>query len=203
MNINNISFTSKINFVDEKTFYDKAKGEFIDFDKDPKYIDSVKKANEFYTIGVRTCGAGGVKNSKTGQSAGYHSYDCQQMYQNLDFFVDRFFKNVENPDQALLLGGKHLSNSPYSMRQFLKLKELLEERVENVSVFEEHVFPWSESDIYYSGDDDTYTIYSMYRPYTDFKEHAVLSPEELKVAFKKIKIAPSDTLQINGLDVTI
>jgi len=203
MQINNLSFTSKINFVDKADFEKVVKGEYVDFSKDPAYINSVRKADDYYTYAVRTCGAGGIHSSKTGESAGYHSYDCQQMYQNLDFFVDRFFKNVENPDQALLLGGKHLADSPYSMRQFLKLKELLEDRVENVSVIEEHVFPWSESDIYYSGKDDTYTIYSMYRPYTDFREHAVLSPEELKVAFKKIKIAPSDTLQIKGLDVTI
>ena len=58
--------------------------------------------------------------------------------------------------------------------------------------------PWSESDIHYSVKDDTWTIHSMYRPLTHYKEREVTSIEDLNEAFKSVKLAEGDSLYING-----
>lgn len=203
MRINNLSFTSKINFVDLPSFYDNEGGDFVGFSDDPKDPTSMRKADEFFTYGVRTCTAGGLIDSSNNEAIGFHYYDGPKNNAALTAYLDKLFQNVKNPDKALILGGKILEDSPYSMEQFLKIKELLSQRVENLTVFEEHKFPWSESHMHYSLPKDTWTIRSMYRPYTDWREFSVLSPEEIKKVFNKVEIAPSDQLQINGLDIII
>jgi len=203
MKCNGVSFTSKINFISAPDFEKVAKGAFVSFSDNPNDERAVRKADDFYTCSVRTCTAGGLIDSKNKEAVGFHYYDGPKNNQAIVDYVDKLFRNVKNPDKALILGGKKLIGSPYSMEQFLKIKELLSQRVDNLTVFEKHNFPWSESDMYYSLDDDTWRIHTMYRPLTEFREHSVLSPEDLKKAFEKVNLAKDDTLQIKGLDITI
>ena len=203
MNVRNVSFTSNINFVDLPSFYNVENGEYVGFSDNPGDPNSIRKADEFYTYGVRTCTAGGLIDSSNDEAVGFHYYDGPKNNAALTNYVDSLFKNVKNPDKALILGGKTLQDSPYSMEQFLKIKELLSKRVDNVTVFEEHTFPWSESHLHYSLPKDTWTIRTMYRPLTDWREYSVLSKDELQKVFKKVEISPEDKLMINSLDVIV
>jgi hypothetical protein len=109
--------------------------------------------------------------------------------------LDAIFELVPNPDRALLLGSKKLKFSPYSIPIFDKILEGLSKRIKNITVFREHIFPYSESDLHYSLKDDTWTIRSMFRPLTDYKEYDILSKETLEKSFKEIKLADGDCIQ--------
>jgi len=203
MNINSLSFTSKINFVNDQDFWNVADGAYVGFSADPNDDCAIQKADEFYTRAVRTCTAGGLIDSAKNEAVGFHYYDGPKNNAALTDYVDKLFKNVKDPDKALILGGKTLTDSPYSMEQFLKIKELLSKRVDNLTILEEHRLPWSESNLHYSLPKDTWTIHTMYRPLTDYREYSALNADGLQQAFKKVQIAPDDTLTMNGLDVIV
>ena len=203
MKTDKVSFTSKINFVDRETFYKLCTGKFINF-SNPE--TSIVKADSFYMESVRTCSAGGIKNSKTGEAAGLHSYDKEQYSAPVEKVVSDLFSKVENPDGALLLGGKNLSFNAYnSMRRFWYLKEAFLKRIKNVTVFEEHAFPDSESNLCYLNDCDTWLINSEYTDYRSIRpvNKCVSSIEELLRFFRKVELAQGDTLFINGKEVEI
>lgn len=188
---NEISFKSKINFVQEVKWYnDFRKGTNIDFRVPAK---AFQKAGEFFTEEVRTCTAGGFINSKTGEAAGFHYYDGETGYNNIENFVNMIFKSI-NPDRCLLLGSNDLKCAPFSVASFRKFKEIFTERMKNVTIFEQHVFPWSESNLHYSSCDDRWDIYTMFRPLTDYKEHSVSNAADLQQCFKKIIISDGDVL---------
>lgn len=203
MQSNNISFTSTINIVDKYAFERIAKGKLIDFDLNAAHLEAIEKADEFHSFGIRTCSGGGISDINTGEAAGFHNFDSKINFERVEQFIDLLFKKVKNPTNALLIGGKELSNSPFSMEQFTKIKELLAKRVENLTVFEKHILPWSESDFHYSSNTDTWTIHSMFRPRTDFREYDILNVNTLRENFGNIKISPADKLQIQGVDVTV
>ncbi len=215
--MNDISFTSRINFVNTKTFDECfRKGDYVDFraNHDLTALDmitvkavekmfgnkikhprlDVLKSDEFYTDTVRTCTAGGVVNTKTGEAAGFHIYDSLFNSEKVDDILENIFGRVENPDRALILGSKHLRTSVYSIPIFQKILDGIIKRVPNVTVFREHSLPFSESNMHYSLKNDTWTIQSMYRPLTDYKEFDISSKEELDKCFKKVKIADGDIL---------
>lgn len=216
MTADKISFTSRINFVDSKSFEKFRHGAYVDFKKiyqptkhelwDYEFARAfggeikkfprfdVVKSDEFYTDEVRTCSAGGVIDFKTGQCAGFHFYDNLENSQQTDDMLDAIFKLVPNPDRALLLGSKKLKFSIYSISIFDKILEGLNKRIKNITVFREHIFPYSESDLHYSLKDDTWTIRSMFRPLTDYKEYDILSKETLEKSFKEIKLADGDCI---------
>lgn len=186
-----ISFKSKINFVPESRFYnDMIKGTNIDFRVPEK---AFQKAGEFFTEGVRSCTAGGFLNSKTGEAAGFHYYDSENGCKNIETFADRIFQ-VINPDRCLLLGSNDLKCAPFSVESFQKFKKIFTKRIKNVTIFEQHVFPWSESDLHYSAANDRWDIHTMFRPLTDYKEYSVSNAEDLQKSFRKIIISDGDIL---------
>ena len=210
---NNVSFTSRINFVDSKTFDRFMKGAYVDFRTDhglippnkinerivskltgkPIYKRSdVLEADEFYTDTVRTCTAGGIVDTKTGKAVGFHIYDSDANADKTDEILDNIFAYIPNPDRALVLGSKKLKGSVYSIPIFQKILEGIKKRVQNVSVFNEHIFPYSETDMHYSLKNDTWTIRSMYRPLMDYKEYEIESKDDLAKCFRDFKIADGD-----------
>lgn len=216
MNMGDVSFTSRINFVNRKAFENFRKGTYVDFraEQELTALDMINlktiekltggrikhprldvlKADEFFTEEVRTCTAGGVVNTKTGECAGFHIYDSLANSEKIDDILDNIFGNVQNPDRALILGSKHLRTSTYSIPIFQKIYEGIAKRVPNVTIFREHTMPFSESDMHYSFKNDTWTIRSMFRPLTDIKEFDVSTEEELAKSFKEIKLADGDII---------
>ena len=215
--MNDISFTSRINFVNTKTFDNCfRKGAYVDFraDNELTALDmitvkaveracgnkikhprlDVLKSDEFYTDTVRTCTAGGVIDTKSGKAAGFHIYDSLANSEKIDDILENIFGNVETPDRAVILGSKNLRSSIYSIPIFQKLLKGISERVPNLTVFKEHTLPFSESNMHYSLKNDTWTIQSMYRPLTDYKEFDVASQEDLNKCFKEIKLANGDII---------
>lgn len=210
MAVDKISFTSRINFVNTKTFEKFRRGTYIDFRKDLNFECSqnaknpwfakivrsdVVKADEFYTDEIRTCSAGGVIDSKTGQCAGFHFYDCAENSENTDNMLKIIFSLVPNPDRALILGSKKLRFSNYSIPVFEEILKGLKSKIDNVTIFREHIFPYSESDLHYNLKNDTWTIRSMFRYPTDLvHDHEVIDPQKLEQCFKEIKIAEGDSI---------
>ena len=208
MAVDKVSFTSRINFVDAKTFEKFRTGSYIDFRRDinfrnedanspwfAKIVHSdIVKAKKFYTDEIRTCTAGGVIDSKTGECAGFHFFDSLENHENTDLMLEAIFSLVPNPDRALILGGKKLAVADYSMPIFEKILKGLKSKIENVTVFKEHFYPFSESDLQYNIKKDTWTIHSMYRPLTEIKTYCVNSKDRLKNCFKEVEIAKGDSL---------
>jgi len=212
--MNNISFTSRINFVDRKTFDNFRRGAFVDFrpqcvtegfdinlDKSKGFVNDklcMVKADEFFTEGVRTCTAGGLVDSKSGVAIGFHYYDDLANLNSVDKFIKKIFSMVPNPDKALILGSKDLKFSTYSLPIFKKIQEAISSKVANISIFKEHIFPFSETHLHYSLKDDSWTINSMYRPLTDIQEFDVLSEDIMKKCFKEVSISNGDNLYFSA-----
>ena len=210
MKANQVSFKSRINFVDAKTFEKFNRGKYIDFrrhlDLDyyaqnnrrpwfakPVHSD-IARANEFYTDEVRTCSAGGIVDLKTGKCAGFHFLDSVDNFEKIDDMLKTLFELVPNPDRALILGSKKLVCANYSIQIFEKILKGLKNKIDKVTVFREHKFPYSESDLHYNIKNDTWTIHSMFRPLTDIKVHAVDSANKLESCFKNIEISNGDSI---------
>ena len=211
--MNEVTFKSRINFVN-RIQYDKIEKDnyikFLELNKKVSQIPTlfkkepmcnrtdILKSQDFYTEGVRTCTAGGVINTKTGEAAGFHIFDNLYNDENVDEILENIFDKVKNPDRALLLGSKLLKCSIYSIPIFQKIYDGISKRIKNVTIFREHVFPFSESNLNYSLKDDTWTIQSMYRPFYTHKEFDVESMDDLYKCFKEIKIADGDTVEFNA-----
>lgn len=190
MKCDNVNFTSRINFVNEKTYSALRKGVDIDF---RVFDKSAQKSDEFYSDAVRTCTAGGLVDTKGFEALGFHYCDSEENFGLIDKFIDKMFSMVKNPDRAVLFGGKWLNSAPYSIKNFQKIKDVFLQRVNHVTIFEEHFFPWSETDFHYCLKDDRWDLHTMFRS-LDFKEKSVLSMYDLKRNFKNIQIAQGDTV---------
>lgn len=197
--MNNLSFTSRINFVDEQTFSKVAKGAF--FDCYP-WQDSFKKAPEFHTYEIRSCTAGGIVDTKTKEVVGFHYYDCETYFEGIEKFIDNLFDLIKNPDRCLVIGGKDMPNSPFSVKSFNKFKEILSDRIANVSIFGYHLPKFDESSIHYSINNDEWNIFTGCKDMSGQFYRFVTSPKSLNENFKTIKIADGDTLLINGKLIT-
>ncbi|MBO6256497.1 hypothetical protein J6N69_00470 [bacterium] len=220
-NRNNIVFGSRINFVDSKTFDDFRRGAYVDFRKEggfsakslsraQKYKNKFEQminppkmnmsrtdvilSDEFYTEGVRTCTAGGVIDLKSGKCLGFHFYDSLDNMKKVDEMIANIFDKIPNPDGALILGGKNLKCSNYSLPIFEKITEAILSKIKRVTVLREHLYPFSETDMHYSLKNDTWTIYSMFRPVTEIKERYISSKSDLQNCFREVKIAASDSV---------
>jgi len=210
MKTDRISFTSKINFVDGKTFEKFYRGKYIDFRPENNFSNPQKfhwpwfkkslrndiiKADEFYTDNVRTCTAGGVIDSNTGQCAGFHIYDSYDNAVDADKLLEAIFTLVPNPERAMILGSKRLSFANYSLPVFEEILEGLKSKIKNITIFREHIFPYSETHFHYSLKKDTWTIRSLFRYPTDLMyDREVLDSKALHECFKEIKIANNDKL---------
>ena len=213
--MDNVSFTSKFQWVDAKKFDNFRRGAYVDFRAENnltaldminlKNIEKmtggkikhprldVVKADEFYTEEVRTCSAGGVVNTKTGEAAGFHAYDSLFTLEKVDDILENLFGYVPNADRVFIVGSKELHcGAEFSRPIFKALYDGIARRVKNVTVLREHTLPYSETDFHYSANNDTWTIHSMFRPLTDIKQFDVLSREDVDKCFKEVKIADGD-----------
>jgi len=208
MKADNVTFKSKINFVSEKAFDKFRHGAYADVRRLqtlPEYSIKCRAgmtdADEFYTDEVRTCTAGGLINTKTRKAIGFHYYDDLSNLQNLEKFLKYLFDQIKEPDRALLIGGKNLKYSNYSLPIFDKFKEVFSKKIKILSVFQEHLFPFSESNIHYSAPKDEWTIHSMFRPKTGIVDNDLTSPDLFDCCFREIKIADGDSLFVDEKQV--
>lgn len=209
MKAEQISFTSRINFVTAKEFENKIfKGGYIGFSK---FEENFLKADEFYTTAIRTCTAGGLVDTKNCRAIGFHYYDDLENNMNIQKFLNKMFSLIKNPDRAFLIGGKDLKFSPYSLLNFNEIKDLITQKVPYVSYFKEHVLPFSESNIHYDLRKDEWTVNSVYKILNHWnlsykgelklaiaKYNDVATKSILQTVFGETKIAKGDTLFING-----
>jgi len=190
--MNNISFKSKFNFVSNSEFnrFNRWRSHYVNTWMMTK--QSVQIANDFYTESIRTCTAGGFINTKIRQAVGFHFIDNVRWFNvYTKDILNHIFKLI-NPDKCFLLGGKNLANSSFSMEQFEYIKNFTKNKVEKLTIFEEHLFPDSETNLHYSLNDDVLNINTSY--WKGDEEHTLLTPEELKLCFKNIVISPDDEL---------
>jgi len=184
-------FTTKINFVDNKTFMSECKHGL--------YLTSEPEmASEFYTEGLRTCTGGGVVSHMDLEAGGFHVLDSSTTNFFLGRWLKKLFTQIKNPDSALIIGGKNVEGRPYAIPNFNTICEEVRRRVPRVTIFGEHNFRESQSHFHYSLQNNTWTINTLYKrnPMDDMRE--VLSVDDLHEVFKKIELAEGDALYING-----
>lgn len=190
MHVDNISFKSRILFVDAKTFEKVKRGNYIPWGE---YTQFIQKANEFYTDSIRTCTAGALINTKTAKAIGFHVHDCLENFRNINEYMTAMIEYLK-PDKCLIIGGKkYISHNPFSLPIFSSVKKQLGKNIENITVFERHVPVCSESDLFYSMKEDAFYIHSHFLD-RQGKNHRVSSEEELKKCFKRYRISQDDEL---------
>lgn len=191
-----VSFKSKINFVSGAEFnrFNCWRSHYVNTWMMTK--QSVQIANDFYTESIRTCTAGGFINTKIRQAVGFHFIDNVRWFNVYTKDILNHIFELINPDKCLLLGGKNLEKFSFSMEQFEYLKDFIGKRVEQLTIFEEHLFPLSETNLRYSINDDTWNINTIYKDKQNVyaEEHTLMTPEELKRCFKNVVISPDDEL---------
>lgn len=197
MQNNSITFTSNIRFVSRSTFDLIKGGERIGYKHDEP---NLMKAKEFYSEQIRTCTGGGLVNPLK-EAEGFHLWDDYQNELNFHDILVKMFRFVKNPEHGLLLGGKDLTGNPYSMEQFRNFKKAFIQRVPQLSLFEKHLYTYSETHYKYSLDDDTWTLCTNYCKDAKSKLNSVISVNTLKKCFEKIKIADNDRLFIGKKEI--
>ena len=111
--------------------------------------------------------------------------------------------DLENA-RGMIIGSKDLRHRPYAKPNFNYIRNYLEKNIKYLTVFREHTHEIGESNFQYDVKTDICTICSRYKlgPQMAFYKD-VDSPEELKNAYKEIKIADGDELYIMGKKVDI
>ena len=185
MNMNSrISFKSNINFVRTENF--PRRGVYVDYlDKDQIV------SGEFFTIGVATCTAGGCIIPKK-RAFGFHFLDNKKIVFPEDIIH-------HDNERGIIIGAKDLQHRPYSIPNFDAIKQYIQKRVENLSIFKQHKYKYAHSNIHYSLDTDTWSINTQYRKY--WRSCEVKSIKNLLDVFKFIKIAKGDRLFFEGKEV--
>ncbi len=203
---NRISFTSNIRFINRKKFVDTVgdvlsqTGKFHLFRTQNIIVDPNKESYSYLpkliTKAVRTCSAGGLVNPGE-SSCIFHFFDTP-MEANIDAL-----KNIVNsvkPKNGLLIGGKRVMDSPYSLKNFENIEKFLKDKVQNLSIFKEHKFFLSQSSFYYTRDTDTYMIFSHYLDNQNTEQEVTTLNKLLKI-FGEIKIAKGDRLFIENKEI--
>ena len=197
MNNNSISFTSKIRFVDRPVYAMMEKSNLIGFRHN---VPNILKDKTFYSEEIRTCTGGGLVNPFK-EAEGFHFWDDLPNKKNFDILINRLFRFVKSPEHGLLVGGKDLKNSPFSMEQFLRFKKVFLERVKNVSFFQKHNYEYSETHFHYSLDTDTWTLCSSFLDSNPDRYRTVNKIADLRKCFDKISIAEGDKLFLGKKEI--
>ena len=192
-----VSFTSKIRFVDRPVYAMMEKYNLIGFRHNEP---NILKDKSFYSEGIRTCTGGGLLIPLK-EAEGFHFWDDLRNKKDFDILINRLFRFVKSPEHGLLVGGKVLEKSPFSMEQFLKFKNVFLERVKNVSFFEKHRFESSETHYHYSLNNDTWTLCSSFWDKDQNKYKTVKTLKDLLRCFEKISIAENDRLFIGKKEI--
>ncbi len=199
MQNNNISFTSKIQFVPWKTFTSKKpmQNEILYFHNTPNIL----KADEFYSLDIRTCTGGGLTKPSTAEAEGFHFWDDKTTQKKANDNVISLIRFVKNPERGLILGGKRLESNPLSVPLYYKFRNMIADRVKNLTEFSIHRYEDSQTHYRYDTKNDTWTICTEYRKTDKSPQRAVNSLGTLKKAFEKISIAPGDRLFIGEKEI--
>lgn len=194
-----ISFKSKINIVtSQKVFDSLQKGKYIHYYTDRTHNDIVKAA-DFYTVNIKTCTGGGLVSRKEKTAVGFHLWD---KIENLGKAIETIKTNIISPSNGLLIGAKKRHIAEDSVPNFEKLKNSLSEICDNMSFFKTFKNQFSKADFAYCKEQDCWNIrLSTYDEKTQ-KRLPVRSLKSLLEFFDEIFIAPSDTLFINGKQIT-
>ncbi len=198
MQNNNVSFTSNIRFVPWKVFSKMEKKNAILYYHD---TPNILKADEFYSLDIRTCTGGGLTKQSTGEGEGFHFWDDKITQKKANDNVISLIRFVKNPERGLVIGGKRLDENPFSVPLFYKFRDMIKERVQNLSEFCIHRFEDSQTHYHYDTKNDTWTICTEYRKTANSPQRAVNSLATLKNAFEKISIAPGDRLFIGEKEI--
>jgi len=195
MNNSNVSFTSKIAFIDGKQLLKLEEKAFnIDFHHNaPNMI----KCDHFCSNAIRTCTGGGIYTPHKG-AVGFHFWDDKINYKNFNDIIAKMFRWEQNPQRGILIGSKELPDNPYSLLQFQKFKKVFDNRIKYLTVFEKHKCTCSESSYHYDLNTDTWSIATGYKKFDNGRYNYVKSLKDLREAFDNIKIAEGDILIING-----
>ena len=186
----NISFKSNINFVSSKKFFRKfKKGQYIDEEKDQTVSD------EFYTMNVATCTAGGIIIPHK-KAYGFHFSDSRSYV-----FANSASTEYNEEARGLIIGSKQRIHRPYSIQNFVEMQKFMLKEMRNLSVFQQHRYTKEHANFHYSLKDDTWTINTRFQELGRSIE--VLDLKSLVKAFKTIKIAKGDRLFLDGKEVTV
>ncbi len=199
MKNNNVSFTSKIQFVPWKTFCSKKQtpNEILYFHDTPNIL----KADEFYSLDIRTCTGGGITKSSTGEGEGFHFWDDKITQRKANDNVISLIRFIKNPERGLILGGKRLESNPLSVPLFYKFKNMIAQRVKYLTEFSIHRFEDSQTHYHYNAKNDVWTICTEYRKSDKSPQRAVNSLGTLRSTFEKISIAPGDRLFMGDKEI--
>ena len=201
--MNNISFTSNINFVSPRQFKKAVRlhSEYIPFENYAKGKFSSVTSN-FHTTDIRTCTAGGVSGDKIVK--GFHIKDSYENISNLSEICDTLVENIQSPfKNVLLIGSKEFHFAPYSRKIFTQLKDFFMNKSENLSFFEAFTDTRAEANIHYSLQKDTWTINAQIFDPEKENYYSILNKEDLLKSFKNISIGKNDKLYLNGIYTVI
>lgn len=199
MNNSNVSFTSKIVFIDGKTFFkNKNKGQYIGYTHtEPNML----KCPNFHSEAIRTCTGGGIVNDGKKEALGFHFWDDKTNKKNFIDIVVKLFRWMPEGNRGILIGSKDLKGNDYSVEQFQRFKEVFLRRLDAVTLFEKHKNQSSETNYQYSKDTDTWTLATSYVD-KNGKYKYIKTIKDLREAYENIKIADGDTLILNNKVVT-
>lgn len=182
----NISFTSKINFVPEQKFL-KVKCSGL-----RKYLgtsDHATTNSNLWTDQVCSCTALFLVSMDKVVNGFHFLSSTKRASKRLETILNKQLGKNE-VDKGLIIGARKFGHK-FSLEVFERVSGNVEKRSSDVSVFKNQVADgWT--DIHYSPSKDTYTIFS---------ESLALGPVEsvdnLKHLYREISIAPNDELYIN------
>ena len=192
-----ISFKSNIRFVNYEAYLALSKKNYINY---LHTSPNILKSDSFYSMAIRSCTGGGLVNPGV-EAEGFHFWDDLPNKKNFDILINRLFRFVKSPEHGLLVGGKDLKNSPFSMEQFLRFKKVFLERVKNVSFFQKHNYEYSETHFHYSLDTDTWTLCSSFLDSNPDRYRTVKKIADLRKCFDKISIAEGDKLFLGKKEI--
>ena len=194
MRTDKVSFKSRINFVTYKDFDKFRRGRCVDF-RDAK--KQIIKADEFFLSGIESEISGGLIDTKNKMALGF-SFDGRITDKTqVKNFLRKLFRLIPNADRGLIIGAKDWGVST-SAENFDMVSEKIGKKVPSVSIFREHIFPKSESNVHYDLYNDEWTISTKYKPLKQEEYIDVTSDDEIKRAFRHAKVAEGDTLFTDG-----
>ena len=199
MKNSNISFKSNIRFIDRNTYNKLKKTNHISFWHDRP---NILKATEFYSEGIKTCTGGGIINPQK-EAAGFHIWDDKTNKKNFNTIIASLFRYIKNPERALLIGSKELKDDKYSIEQFKNFKQVFQNKIKNVTLFEQHNFENSQTHYHYDSETDTWSLFSEYQKKPNGNYFQIKNLKRLKECFKNISIAEGDRLFIGNKEITV
>ncbi|MBR6127974.1 hypothetical protein IKQ21_09850 [bacterium] len=194
MRTEKVSFKSRINFVTYKDFNKFRRGKCVDF-RDAK--TQIIKAEEFFLSNVESDISGGLIDTKNRTAIGFSFDGGITDNAQVRKFLKKLFRLIPNADRGLIIGAKDWKVSS-SSENFDMISGKIRKKIPNVSMFREHIFHESESNVHYDLYNDEWTISTKYKPLKQENFIDVTSGDEIKMAFRHAKVAEGDTLFIDG-----